>query len=222
MIPGFVPQAAFRQAHPEPQHLQWARDAFLHANGVLIERAADGGAADVTLLYPDGTSAYGRDEFFSGEPVRFHEMRQNYESIAVSRRACTRNPGRPWECIAANTWVGLRDIRWEAVTSWSYQQFTCPSGPCQGFRVRQAEVMDGGDGLLVTDAPDSNYYEFAVFVDKFGLPLMTTEGRYRDGVLIEPLAAFAYRLDARVAPIQLPESVIPRPASGSPMPPTSP
>lgn len=202
---GFVSAIAFRQAYPEPTHLGWARDAFLWANRLLVERSARGGSADVSLLYPDGTVGYGRDEFFSGAPVRFHELRQGNESIAVGQRACTRTPGRPWECSEANTWVGLRPIHWEAVTSWSYQQFTCPHGPCQVFRVRQADTMDFGDGLQVSESPERDYYEFSIFVDASGLPLMTTEGRYQGGVLVEPLASFVYRFDRPIAPIRLPD-----------------
>jgi len=218
---GFVSLEEFRRAHPAPQDLDRVRDAFDGANLRLQELAKDGAAADVSLVYPDATISYGRDEFFSGDPVRFHEMRQRYESIAVGDSACTRMPEQPWECTHADTWVGLRPVRWEAVTTWTDQQIPCPGGPCQGFVVRQADVMQDGDTVLVSDQPDRDYYEFAVFLDQSGMPVMTSEGRYQDGVLVEPLASFVYRLDARIDPIRLPD-VTRRPASGSPAQPASP
>ena len=65
--------------------------------------------------------------------------------------------------------------------------------------------MDSGDGLQVSESPERDYYEFSIFVDASGLPLMTTEGRYQGGVLVEPLASFVYRFDRPIAPIRLPD-----------------
>lgn len=203
-VPAYVSAAGFRASFPEPAGLDDAIAAFDKANAILLVHAQGGATAQVALAYPDGSTSYGRDYFFNGNPIRLHEIRAGYESIAIGDDVCTRDTGKSWNCIQDSFWIGLRPLIREAIVSWSHAQFPCEHGTCDGYRVVQADAYYQGDNLVINSDPSANHYEFAIFISSDGSPLMSSESRTIDGRIAEPIGSFLYDFQSPVASFDLP------------------
>jgi len=204
-VPAYVPAAGFRASFPEPTGLDDAIAAFDRANAILLAHAQAGATAQVALTYPDGSTSYGRDYFFNGNPIRLREIRAGYESIAIGNDVCTRDTGKSWNCIQDGFWIGLRPLIREAIVSWSHAQFPCERGTCDGYRIVQADAYyQGRDDLVINSDPGANHYEFAIFTDNEGSPLMSSESRTIDGRIAEPIGSFLYDFQSPVASFDLP------------------
>lgn len=203
--PIYVPAAEFRASIPEPAGLDVAIAAFDKANAMLLEQARDGATAQVALTFPDGSTSYGRDYFFNSNPIRLHEIRAGYESIAIGNDICSRDIGKEWGCIQDGFWIGLRPLIRDAIVSWSHAQFLCESGMCDGYRIIQADAQAEGTNHLIAFDPTANHYEFAIYTTTNGSLLMSSESRTVSGRIIEPIASFVYDFKSPVESFNLPE-----------------
>ena len=203
--PAYLSAADFRASAPEPAGLDEAIAAFDKANALLLENARDGAGAQVALVFPDASTSYGRDYFFSGPPIRLHEIRAGYESIAIGNDVCSRDIGKQWGCIQDSFWIGLRPLIRDAIVSWGRGQFLCEQGTCNVYRIVQAATLKEDGNLSISSDPDANHYDFAIFTTSDGSLLMSTESRTVNGRIAEPIASFVYDFKSPVASFDLPQ-----------------
>jgi hypothetical protein len=197
---------AFRERFPAPEGLEKALAAFRIANGWIEVHARHGASAFVSLFYPDGSTGYGRDYFFSGSRMRFKEVRWNYLIIADRRGGCElEGSSREWKCD--RDWVpflGIHALYPEAVVAWRHMTVRCEYGRCTLWRVTLASSQSAGGVRMVTADPDRNRTIYSVVLRATGEPVMYTEQELIGGERKGPDTSYVFDFRTHVRDFGLP------------------
>ena len=204
----YVDAEKFRATHPAPAALDKVRAAFEAGAKRYLERTQAGGRTQVVLHAFDGKIYHGSDEVIAAPPGRLHEMRNNYEAIAVGQRACTRPAGeKKWKCSDTGVSYGFTPVEWDAVARAEIEEIDCDGARCARVVVVQADVLDTGTGVKKVFAPDAeasgHRYELVMRLsDDTPLTLRTTDTTPGRG---SATSDQTFEYDAKVGPIELPE-----------------
>ena len=211
VVPSYDPEANylsavdFRKRFPAPTDLSKALDAYANADKFLRMHARNGASAYVTLVSPDGSMTYGHDTYFSGTPNRLHEIRENYEAIAVNPLACfTKKPVTKWSCNDLEYDVGLRKIDPDAIVSVKHDKVTCETRVCDKYVFVEAETGMAGGERVVAAAPDRNHYVLCLLLRQDGTPVMSSESLISEGSVSGTPASFVYDFPTPVNTFELP------------------
>jgi hypothetical protein len=196
----------FRQRFPEPPKTGEAIAAFRSANRWIETHARHGASAYVSLFYPDGSTGYGRDYFFSGRHPRFKEIRRDYLIFSDRRGGCSlEGTSTRWTCDHDWTpYIGIPEILPEAVIDWGYRSARCDAGECAVYRITVARWRRVGQRLIVTADPKNNHTTYSVFLRRNGEPVMYTEQELIEGERKGPDTSYVFDFRTHVRDFGLP------------------
>ena len=201
----YLPATDFRKRFPAPIDLPKALDVYAKADEFLRMHARNGASAYVTLVLPDGSMGYGHDTYFSGTPNRLHEIRENYEAIAVNPLVCfTKRPVTKWSCNDLEYDVGLRKIDPDAVVSVKHEKVTCETEVCDKYVFLEAETGTMEGQKEITISPDRNHYVLCLLLRQDKTPVMYSESLISEGSVLGTPASFVYDFITPVKTFDLP------------------
>lgn len=205
---GYVTARQFRRDHPAPTNLTAFLAVYRQAGALLLERARRGLRSDVRLVDAAGTISVGYDEYFSGQPQRFHEVRDQRESVIVGKVHCARAPGAAYRCqpidLDDDYTFGLRKLAPDGIVTVDESAATCAGLPCTAFRIRQVRVEERAGEYFVRADPDADFHDYTLQVRADGAPFSLHEVHRVDGRSSGVEATYRYNYDAGVAPFDLP------------------
>jgi hypothetical protein len=225
--PAHSAYSVFRNDYPAPENLDEAAAFYALANRKLVGIAEKGAAADIELLFPDGSRETGRDIYFSSFPRVLVEKRRSYEAILVGERGCMKKINERWKCGSYTFYLGLREIDPTAIFEIIDEIVPCGDGKCRRLTLLQATNIGIAEkatsspypGVTVPlhYYPKTNHYRLVLTAKADGQPVSFSETLLEDGVTHSPAATFRFDFETEVKRPGLPD--MDQPSSGQEMPP---
>jgi hypothetical protein len=174
----------------------------------LVSAAATGAEASVAMLSAGGDVHGGYDVFYTAEPLRNKEVRDNYTAVQVGSRGCFQTKGDKTDCREVGPLrLGLFRIPKDHVARVWSRDFRCvhPDEPCRFIKVQLASLdtdTNAIEGYTADPEITGHEYEVAFRLADY-LPIYVRQtDRYH--VAITAIAYYAFHFGGTVEPVELP------------------
>jgi hypothetical protein len=206
-LPASLEPAYFRSLHPlDETQAGEVLGEYDRVQAVLLERSEHGARATVSLLTADGRVHSGYDEFYSADPVRTREVRDNYSALQIGTQSCILAP-TPQPCqTTAALHLGLPPVNKDLLTHAVARDVSCGAGavPCRLIRVVLGGIEIAPDSRARFGDPEFVGHEYDVlFTLPDHVPLYYKQTD-RFSVGSSATAFYVFQFDQPVGPVELP------------------